>query len=63
MTLDSWLWGDESTQTRAQKSRNFIKSAPWLSDSFLAIFRVSVAFFWIANEVDLTLSSTLEEFI
>ena len=51
MTYDSWRWGDESTQTRAQKRVNFIKAVPCFSDSALAGTRIFYAAVWMYLEM------------
>lgn len=36
---DSWFWGDEKLQTRAQKSTNFLKMNGSDSNTLLRLFR------------------------
>ena len=54
--FDSWLWANESTFTREEKSQNFWKANKLFNDKLLFVIRVVALLTWLYLEVPLWFS-------
>jgi len=46
-SYDAWVWGDETFETREDKSTNFIKAWPVFGELFLRLYRFSVCIYFL----------------